>query len=123
MDARALLSPFDPVVWNRDHASWLFGFDYRIEIYVPKPKRIYGYYVLPFLLGDTLVARCDLKTDRQSNALRLLGAFPEPGVDPKAIAPDLAAELGQLATMVGVERVSVDAGGELATLVSASLRH
>jgi hypothetical protein len=119
VDARALLSPFDPVVWNRDRASWLFGFDYRIEIYVPKHQRTYGYYVLPFLLGDQLVARCDLKTDRQDGVLRLLGAFTEPGHDPGAIGPELAAELQALATMVGVDRVSVDATGPLARRIDA----
>ena len=73
--------------------SWLFDFDYRIEIYVPKDKRQYGYYVLPFLLGDQIVGRCDLKTDRANGVLRLLGAFTEPGIDENAIAADLAAEL------------------------------
>jgi uncharacterized protein YcaQ len=121
MDARALLSPFDPVVWHRERASWRVDFDYRIEIYVPKPKRVYGYYVLPFLLGDQLVGRCDLKTDRQEGVLRLLGAFAQPGVDEKVIAGDLAAELQQLATMVGVDRVKVDAPGRLAKHVNAAL--
>ena len=121
MDVRALLSPFDPVVWNRERASWLFDFDYRIEIYVPKPKRQYGYYVLPFLLGDQIVGRCDLKTDRQDGVLRLLGAFAEHGVPEDAIAEELAAELQQLAAMVGVDRVSVEAPGRLANLVKAAL--
>lgn len=121
MEARALLSPFDPIVWFRERASWLFDFDYRIEIYVPKPKRKYGYYVLPFLLGDQLVGRCDLKTDRQEGVLRLLGAFAEPGIDERSIADDLAAELRMLATMVGVDRVSVDAKGQLASYVQAAL--
>ncbi len=119
--ARALLSPFDPVVWFRERGSWLFDFDYRIEIYVPKPKRLYGYYVLPFLLGDEIVGRCDLKTDRKDGVLRLLGAFAEPGIDEDAIAADLAAELQQLATMVGVDRVIVDARGRLADGVKACL--
>ena len=121
MHARALLSPFDPVVWFRERGSWLFDFDYRIEIYVPKAKRTYGYYVLPFLLGDQIVGRCDLKTDRREGVLRLLGAFAELDVPEESVADDLAAELKQLATMVGVERVSVDATGRLASLVSAAL--
>jgi len=121
MQARALLSPFDPVVWFRDRGSWLFDFEYRIEIYVPKHKRQYGYYVLPFLLGDQIVGRCDLKTDRQAGTLRLLGAFAEHGVPEKAIAEDLAAELRQLATMVGVDGVTVDATSKLAGLVKAAL--
>ena len=121
MHARALLSPFDPLVWHRDRGSWLFDFDYRIEIYVPKPKRKYGYYVLPFLLGDEIVGRCDLKTDRNDGVLRLLGAFAEPGIDEDAIAADLAAELQQLATMVGVDQISVDCRGRLADGVKSAL--
>ena len=121
MHARALLSPFDPIVWFRERASWLFDFEYRIEIYVPKPKRKFGYYVLPFLLGDQIVGRCDLKTDRNDGVLRLLGVFAESGIDEAAIAADLAAELQQLATMVGVDHVSVDCNGRLATAVKAAL--
>ena len=121
MQARALLSPFDPIVWFRERASWLFDFDYRIEIYVPKPKRTFGYYVLPFLLGDEIVGRCDLKTDRSNGALRLLGAFAEPGIDEDAIAADLAEELQQLAAMVGVDRVSVDCSGRLADGVTSAI--
>jgi len=122
VNARALLSPFDPIVWNRDRVSWLFDFDYRIEIYVPKPKRKYGYYVLPFLLGDKIVGRCDIKTDRSAGVLRLLGAFTESGVDAHAIADDLAGELQKLATMVGVEHVSIDCRGRLADAVKSTLR-
>ena len=121
LNVRALVSPFDPIVWFRDQAAWLFDFDYRIEIYVPKHKRKYGYYVLPFLLGDRIVGRCDLKTDRTDRVLRLLGAFAEPGIDEKTIAPDLAAELQQLATMVGVDQVVVEAKGRLADGVKRAL--
>jgi len=121
VNARALVSPFDPIVWYRERTSWLFGFDYKIEIYVPKPKRVYGYYVLPFLLGDDIVARCDLKTDRKEGRLLLLAAHPELGVDEAGIATDLAEELQMLAQLVGVDRVQVQATGRLADLVKKRL--
>lgn len=121
VNARALVTPFDPIVWERTRTSWLFDFDYKIEIYVPKPKRKYGYYVMPFLLGDRIVGRCDLKTDRKDGVLRLLGAFSELGVDEAAIAPELAAELTMLAQLVGADRVQVDAKGNLATLTQKAL--
>jgi len=115
IEACALLSPFDPVCWNRPRNERLFGFHYRIEIYTPAPKRIYGYYVLPVLWGDSLVGRLDLKADRANGTLLVHGAFAEPGAPVEAIAPDLAAELEAMAGWLGLERVSVADRGELAS--------
>jgi hypothetical protein len=114
VDARALLSPFDPVVWNRDRALRLFGFHYRIEIYTPAPRRQYGYYVLPFLLGDSLVGRVDLKADRQRSVLRVQGAYAEPDVDREAVAAPLAEELALLARWLELEGVEIAERGDLA---------
>ena len=119
IEAAALLSPFDPVVWNRDRAERMFGFNYRIEIYTPAPKRVFGYYNLPILLDEALVGRIDLKTDRQANTLRVQSAWSESGV---RVEVDRVAQLVRdAAAWQGMNDIAVADRGDLSAPIARAL--
>lgn len=122
MEAQALLAPFDPLIWQRERVEAVFGARIRLELYTPREKRTHGYYVLPFLLGDRIVARVDLKADRAVATLRVQAAHAETGVSKAAIVEPLATELRLMATWLGLERIKVERAGDLARVLAGMLK-
>jgi uncharacterized protein len=118
----ALLSPFDPIVWNRERAERLFNFHYRIELYTPESKRKFGYYVLPFLQGETLTGRLCLKSDRENGKLIVNEAHIEPNCNPQSTANAMASELKAMSSWLGLKGVIVGRRGKLAPLIRKALR-
>jgi uncharacterized protein len=121
IEGRALLCPFDPLIWERARTERIFGFRYRIEIYVPEAQRLHGYYVFPFLLDGELVARVDLKADRVAGVLRVPGAFAEPGAGTPRVVAELAAELHAMSAWLELDGVVAGERGDLATPLAAAL--
>jgi uncharacterized protein YcaQ len=118
----SLLSPFDPVVWFRPRAERLFKFEYRIEIYVPKEKRRWGYYVLPFRVADRIVARIDLKANRQASVLEVQKAHLEPGADRELTATALADELTAMAHWLNLDAVRIKKASTFEKTLAALLK-
>jgi hypothetical protein len=121
VDARAIVSPFDPLLWERKWTKAVFDFDYQIEIYVPAPKRIYGYYVLPFLMGDRLAGRVDLKADRKASRLIVHAAYAEAERNANRVADALATELCAIARWLALDSFAVGAKGNLAHRLKRAL--
>ena len=122
LNACAIVSPFDSVAWHRNRLEWFFDFYYKIEIYVPPKKRRYGYYVMPFILGNRFVARVDLKADRKASALRVPGAFLEEGCDDELVSGRLARELRLLADWLGLDRIVIGRRGKFTSALRAAVK-
>ena len=122
VETTAILSPFDSLIWNRDRTERLFDFRYRIEIYVPQAARRFGYYVMPFLMGDQLVARVDLKAERREATLLVKSAHLEEGQDSTLVAGELANQLNAMSQWLGLGHVKVDRSGNLSTDLRAAIR-
>jgi hypothetical protein len=119
--ARALLSPFDSLIWDRDRTLRLFDFPYRISIYTPVAERVHGFYVLPFLLGERLVARVDLRAERDRSVLAVPAVHAEPGVSRREVAAELADELRLMAGWLELDRLEVGERGDLAAELSRAV--
>jgi uncharacterized protein YcaQ len=115
------LCPFDPLIFFRPRVERVFQFHYRIEIYVPAPKRQFGYYVWPFMLDGRLVGRVDLKAERTRDALHVVGAFAEPEQDKSRVAKALAVELKTMASWLGLGDVTLGDKGNLADELCAAM--
>ncbi len=122
VNAAAIVSPFDPALWERKWTAAVFDFAYQIEIYVPAHKRTHGYYVLPFLMGDRFVARADLKADRKTSTLIIHAAYAEPGVNLRRVASALAGELRAMARWRSLDSFAVGSKGNIARLLTDELK-
>lgn len=122
IEARGFVTPFDSLVWERSRIERLFGMKYSIEMYTPPPKRVYGYYVCPFLAGETLVARCDLKADRARKTLMVKSSFLEPGQQARRVVADLAGELRELQNWLELDQIEVGRRGDLAAALRRRIR-
>jgi uncharacterized protein YcaQ len=121
-DCRSLLSPFDPLIWERSRAERLFGFSYRIEIYTAAEKRRYGYYVLPFLYGDRFTARLCLKSDRKNSLLLVNTAHSEDGIDQSEVSEALGQELEAFAGFLGLSGIRIKRKGNLAKALKKAVK-
>jgi uncharacterized protein YcaQ len=116
------VSPFDSLIWHRDRAARLFNLQFRVELYTPAHRRVHGYYVLPFLLRDRIVARVDLKADRKARVLRVLASWGEPDIDVPAAARELLSELWAMAGWLELEGVDIAERGDLGAALQAANR-